>query len=89
MNHKHIIIFFISIALIFCLIHLIKNRPQYLLLLGIRGLLCTCLIRFVNYLCTLSGLSLFILANPISIFTGALLGFPGILLLYLSKLYLL
>lgn len=89
MTHQTIILFIIALALLITLIQLIKKKPQYLVLLGIRGFLTIFFIHFVNFLCGAAKLTTLIQVNPISLLSGAFLGIPGILLLYLSKLYLL
>ena len=89
MDHKTILLIIFAAALLFAACQIIKNKPQYLVLLGIRGLLTHFFIQFLNYICTAASLSVLVLPNVFSILVGAFLGFPGILLLYLSKIYLL
>lgn len=89
MNHQTIILCIVGIALFFTLFQFIKNKPQYLVLLGIRGLFTMLFIQFVNYLCSVVSLPSIIQANPLSIAGGSLLGIPGIILLYAAKIYLL
>lgn len=89
MSHAALILFIVAAALVLTLASLIKNRPQYLVLLGIRGLFSFFFFRILNKICLAAGLPSMIAANPISLAVGSLLGFPGILLLYLSKLYFL
>ncbi len=89
MTHETIILFIVFSAFLFTIAGLIKNRPQYLVLLGIRGLFSFLFFRIINKICFAAGLPSIIAANPLSIAAGSVLGFPGILLLYLSKLYLL
>lgn len=88
MSHKTILLAVFCLVVLTLFFYIIKNKPDYLVLLGIRSLLSYVLIQFVNYLCTAAHLSVLILANPITVFLGGLLGFPGILLLYLTSLYL-
>jgi inhibitor of the pro-sigma K processing machinery len=87
MSHTTILLIIFLLALFTLLLYTIKNRPDYLVLFGIRGLLSSFLIQFINYLCTLWQLPLLLLANPITLCTGGLLGFPGLLLLYALRLY--
>lgn len=89
MSHQIIILIIVACSLFFALFHCIKNKPQYLVLLGIRGLFTMLFIQFINYICSISNLPTVIEVNPISILSGAFLGIPGILLLYIGKIYLL
>lgn len=89
MTHKIILFTIVAAAFFFALCQIIKNKPQYLVLLGIRGLFAHFFIQLINNICAAADLSLLILPNILSLSVGAVLGFPGILLLYLSKLYLL
>lgn len=88
MSQTTIFLILLIVIAFFSLFYIIKNKPDYLVLLGIRGLISYFLIQFVNYLCAAAKLSVIILANPVTLFVGAVLGFPGVLLLYLAKLYL-
>lgn len=87
MSHKTILLIILSAASLISLCYIIKNKPDYLVLLGIRGLLSFLIIQFINYLCSAAQLSAVVLANPITLSVGGILGFPGILLLYLTKIY--
>ena len=89
MSHKIIILGIVGAALLFTLFYLIKNKPQYLVLLGIRGLLSLLFIQFINYLSGLAHLPSLIQANVLSTVCGSFLGIPGIVLLYAAKIYLL
>ncbi len=89
MIHKVIIIAILTLCFLFALLQMIKNKPQYLVLLGIRGFFCMILIQIINALCEIFHLSTILQGNPFTLISGALLGAPGILLLYLSKIYLL
>lgn len=89
MGHKIILALIFLGFFTFCLFKVIKNKPEYLLLLGIRGLFSLLFIQFINYLCSLNQISSVVAANPVSLATGAFLGIPGIVLLYASKIYLL
>ena len=88
MSQKAILAFIFLAAIAYTFFKVIKNKPEYLLLLGIRGLFSLFFIHFVNYLCTANHLSTVVAANPISLTTGAFLGIPGIVLLYASGIYL-
>lgn len=89
MNHQTILIAIFSISFLALLFYTIKNKPAYLVIIGIRSLFSYVLIQFINYVCAAAQLSVPILANPVTIVTGGLLGFPGILLLYVIQLYFL
>ena len=88
MNHQTILfsIFFATLLILF--FYILKNRPDYLVLIGIRGLLSYFFIQFVRILCTWTQLPVLLFANPVTLSAGGLLGFPGILLLYAVRLYL-
>lgn len=88
MTHKTILLAVFCFVLLIIFLSIIKNRPDYLVLIGIRGLLSYLLIQFIQFLCIHAQLPLLILANPISVAAGGLLGFPGIFLLYTLRLYL-
>ncbi len=87
MGHKELLLIIFSLTFLIALFHTIKNKPDYLVLLGIRGLFSYVLIQFINYLCTVAHLSVLVLANPVTVAFGGLLGFPGILFLYMTRLY--
>lgn len=89
MTHKLIILIILTFFFLFALLQMIKNKPQYLVLLGIRGFLCMILIQIINALCEIFHLTTVIQGNPFTLITGAFLGAPSILFLYLSKIYLL
>lgn len=82
---------FLVIFFLFSLISfskLIKNKPEYLVLLGIRGLFSLFFIHFINYLCAAQNFVTVIAANPFSLITGAFLGLPGLILLYALGIYI-
>jgi len=87
MSHRLILLSIFGIVFFLVFLHAIKNRPDYLVLLGIRGLLSYVLIQLINYMCSAAHLPALILSNPLTLSAGGLLGFPGILLLYAIKLY--
>lgn len=88
MSHKAILALILITTLTFTIIKVIKNKPEYFLLLGIRGLFSMFFIHIVNYLCTTASLATVVAANPISLAFGAFLGLPGLILLYASGIYL-
>jgi inhibitor of the pro-sigma K processing machinery len=88
MSHKAILLLIFFCTLTFATVKIIKNKPGYLLLLGIRGLFTLFFLHFVNYLCATANLAIVIAANPVSVATGAFLGLPGIILLYASGIYM-
>ena len=89
MSHKTILALIFIAAITYTFFKIIKNKPEYLLLLGIRGLFSIFFIHFINYLCTANQFITVIAANPLSVGIGALLGLPGLILLYASGIYLL
>lgn len=87
MSHKAILALIFITAISYTFLKVIKNKPEYLLLLGIRGLFSMFFIHFINYLCTVNHFMTIIRANPVSIGIGAFLGLPGLILLYASGIY--
>lgn len=88
MSHKTILALILIASITYSFLKIIKNKPEYLLLLGIRGLFSMFFIHFINYLCTANHFITVVAANPLSIGIGALLGLPGLILLYASGIYL-
>lgn len=88
MSHKTILALILIAAITYTFLKIIKNKPQYLLLLGIRSLFSMFFIHFINYLCTANHFITIVAANPLSIGIGAFLGLPGLILLYASGIYL-
>lgn len=88
MNHKTLLLAVFFLVFLITLLHIIKNRPDYLVLVGIRGLLSYFMIQLIQFLCIRAHLPALILANPVTLATGGFLGFPGIFLLYALRLYL-
>lgn len=89
MSHQAILLAIFLFVCLLLLFYIIKNRPDYLVLVGIRGLLSYILIQFIRVLCVSAQTPVLLFANPLTLSAGGLLGFPGILLLYAVKLYLL
>ena len=87
MRHETIFIVLSCLVLFFLFFHIIKNRPDYLVLLGIRGLLSYIMIQFVNFACQTASLPIFISTNLLCLSAGSVLGFPGIRLLYAVRFY--
>lgn len=86
MNQKTVFLILLALVLFCIFISIIKNKPDYLVLLGIRGLLSYILIQFLKFLCSAAHTSVLLTGNPITICVGAILGFPGILLLSLLRI---
>ena len=57
MSHKTILLAVFCFVFLTLFFYIIKNKPDYLVLLGIRSLFSYVLIQFVNYLCTVAHLS--------------------------------
>ncbi|MDO4556819.1 MAG: pro-sigmaK processing inhibitor BofA family protein [Lachnospiraceae bacterium] len=88
MSHKAVLaIIFLTISA-YTLYKIIKNKPEYLLLLGVRGLFSIFFLHFINYICTANQIAPVVSANPASLCVGAFLGIPGIVFLYASGIYL-
>lgn len=84
MSEEEIIgaLFIIAVCILIFLIRYIKRRVSILAGCLIRMGSGTGLILLANYLFQIGGISLFVGIGPISLLTSAILGIPGVLLLY-------
>lgn len=65
-----------------CVLYGILKRPSYLLVLLARGGFCSALVFFIHIYCQKNGIHAPVDLNIASIGTGALLGLPGVVVLY-------
>lgn len=76
------VIIILSVCAVVCLITYMKKRAGFLTGCIVRMGVGTGLIFFANYLFKMSGVALAVGIGPISILTSAILGIPGVCLLY-------
>lgn len=72
----------IGVCILVCLISSMKRKMSFLAGFFIRGGVGTGVIFLVNYLLKLGGISLAVGIGPVSVLTSAILGIPGVALLY-------
>jgi hypothetical protein len=72
----------IAVCIFICLISFIKQRMSLLAGCLIRMGSGTGMILLANYVFKISGVSLFVGVGPVSLLTSAILGIPGVCLLY-------
>lgn len=71
-----------AVCVLVCLISYMKRKMSVFTGFLIRGGVGTGVIFLANYLLKLGGVSLAVGIGPVSILTSAILGIPGVLLLY-------
>lgn len=81
-----LIILFSGITVVF-LGALISKKSVVFITFLLRGILCALVIYFTNIGLAATGLSIAVGFNSASLLTCAILGFPGLLLLYGIKIY--
>lgn len=64
-----------------------RRKAEFVINILMRGVFGTLIIYCVNLLLTGSGLTFAVGINPITILTSAILGFPGVVLLYGINIY--
>lgn len=72
----------VAVCVLVCLISCMKKRISFFSGFFIRGGIGMGLIFLANYFLKLGGISLAVGIGPVSILTSAILGIPGVLLLY-------
>ena len=72
----------IAVCILVCLISYMKRKMSVFTGFLIRGGVGTGFIFLANYVLKLAGISLAVGIGPVSILTSAILGIPGVLLLY-------
>ena len=85
-QYTDLIILFSGISIVF-FIALITKKSYIFITFLLRGILCGLIIYFTNLGLQKSGISLSVNLNSASLLTSAILGFPGLLLLYGIKIY--
>lgn len=82
MEQNQILFYVMAIGCTLCIMLGIYKKPAYLLLLAVRGIFCSVLIYVIHVFCAKNGMHAPVDLNFLSIGTGALLGLPGIIVLY-------
>lgn len=85
-QYTDLIILFSGITVVF-LGALISKKSVIFITFLLRGILCALVIYFTNIGLAATGLSIAVGFNSASLLTCAILGFPGLLLLYGIKIY--
>ena len=85
-QYTDLIILFSGITVVFLGALILKKSVVFITFL-LRGILCALVIYFTNIGLAATGLSIAVGFNSASLLTCAILGFPGLLLLYGIKIY--
>ncbi len=85
-QYTDLIILFSGITIVFFAALISKKFVIFITFL-LRGILCALIIYFANLGLASAGLSIAVGFNSASLLTCAILGFPGLLLLYGIKIY--
>lgn len=85
-QYTDLIILFSGITLVFFTALFLKKSSIFITFL-LRGILCALAIYFVNMGFSAAGIPIAVGINSASLLTSAILGFPGLLLLYGIKIY--
>lgn len=89
MGQNEMIFYMVAAGCMVCLMIGIIKKPVYLLVLLLRGIFCAMVIYGVSIICMKKGITAPVNLNMLSIGTGALLGLPGIIVLYAAAVFLL
>lgn len=82
MGQNEMLFYVMAIGCMLCVIFGIYKNPVYILILILRGGFCSILIYGIHIVCVKNGIHAPVDLNIFSIGTGALLGIPGIVVLY-------
>ncbi len=82
MEQNQILFYIMAIGCTLCVMFGIYKKPAYLLILAVRGVFCSALVYGIHIFCAKNGFQAPVDLNFLSIGTGALLGLPGIIVLY-------
>lgn len=88
MEQNQILFYMMAIGCTLCVMFGIYKKPTYLLLLALRGGFCSVLVYVIHIFCAKNGFHAPLDLNFLSIGTGALLGLPGIIVLYVAGILL-
>lgn len=87
MEQNQMLFYIMAIGCTICIMIGIVKKPAYLLVLAVRGFLCSVIIYGIHIFCTRNGVHAPVDLNFLSIGTGALLGMPGIIVLYAVSIF--
>ena len=85
-QYTDLIILFAGITIVFFLAMFLRKSAVFISFL-LRGILCALVIYFANRGLLSAGYDISVSLNSASLLTCAILGFPGLLLLYGIKIY--
>ena len=88
MEQNQMLFYMMAAGCMVCLMIGIIRKPAYLLVLSIRGIFCAVIVYGICLLCAKKGVAAPVNLNFLSIGTGALLGLPGIIVLYAAVVIL-
>ena len=88
MQQNEMLFYVMAIGCLICLMIGIVRKPVYLLVLLVRGIFCSFIVYGICILCIRKGIVAPVNLNVLSIGTGALLGLPGIIVLYVAAVFL-
>ena len=88
MEQNQMLFYIMAAGCMVCIMIGIARKPAYLLLLLFRGVFCSIVVYGIYILCAKKGITAPVNVNFLSIGTGALLGFPGIIALYVAAVFL-
>ena len=86
MGQNEMIFYIVAAGCMICLMIGIVKKPAYLLVLLLRGAFCAMIVYGISIVCMRT---VPVNLNILSIGTGALLGLPGIIVLYAAAVFLL
>lgn len=89
MEQNEMLFYIMAVLCMVCLMIGIVRKPAYLIVLLARGVFCSLLIYGICILCAKKGVTAPVNLNFLSIGTGALLGLPGIIVLYAAAVMVL
>ena len=88
MEQNEMLFYVMAAGCMVCLMIGIVRKPVYLMILLIRGGFCGAIVYGICLLCAKKGMVAPVNLNVLSIGTGALLGLPGIIVLYAAVIIL-
>lgn len=88
MGQNEMLFYIMAAGCMVCLMIGIVRKPAYLLVLLVRGVFCSLIIYGLCIFCAKKGMTAPVSLNFLSIGTGALLGLPGIVVLYAAAVLL-
>lgn len=89
MEQNQMLFYMMAASCMICIMIGIVRKPAYLLILFSRGIFCAVIVYAISIFCFRKGISSPVNLNIVSIGTGALLGLPGIIVLYAAAVFLL